>query len=83
MPLNRLALLSGAATAAAITVLGAPAPAAAQGWVSAKPLARSNPYVAGDMHNHTTCTDGVGLDQLPARPVAWRRDQQRGGELQH
>ena len=58
MSLNRLALLSGAATAAAITVLGAPAPAVAQGWVPAKPLARSNPYVAGDMHNHTTCTDG-------------------------
>jgi len=58
MPLNRLSLLSGAATAAAIAVLGAPAPAAAQNWVPAKPLARSNPYVAGDMHNHTTCTDG-------------------------
>ncbi len=58
MSLNRAFLLSGAATAAAIAVMGASAPAAAQNWVPAKPLARSTPYVAGDMHNHTTCTDG-------------------------
>ena len=58
MPFNHNALLSGAATAAALAVLGLSAPAAAQGWVPAKPLNRSAPYVAGDMHNHTTCTDG-------------------------
>ena len=34
-------------------------PAAAQSWVPAKPFARNSPYVAGDMHNHTTCTDGT------------------------
>ncbi len=46
-------LLSAAAVSA-----GLAAPAAAQSWVPAKPFARSSPYVAGDMHNHTTCTDG-------------------------
>lgn len=46
-------LLSGAAI-----TLGLVAPAAAQNWVPPKPFARNTPYVGGDMHNHTTCTDG-------------------------
>jgi len=67
MPTSRLALLSGAATAA----LCLAAPAVAQGWVPAKPLARATPYVAGDMHNHTTCTDGsVSTSYLLDRSLA-------------
>ena len=46
-------LLSGAAI-----TLGLATPAVAQSWVPPKPFARNTPYVAGDMHNHTTCTDG-------------------------
>jgi len=46
-------LLSGAAI-----TLGLVAPAAAQNWVPPKPFARNTPYVGGDMHNHTTCSDG-------------------------
>ncbi len=70
MPTSRLALLSGAATAA----LCLAAPAVAQGWVPAKPLARATPYVAGDMHNHTTCTDGSvsTVRWAPARSTACR-----------
>ena len=47
-------LLSGVAT----FTLGLAGSASAQSWVPAKPFPRSSPYVAGDMHNHTTCTDG-------------------------
>jgi len=47
-------LISGAAS----VTLGLAFPAAAQSWIPAKPFARNSPYVAGDMHNHTTCTDG-------------------------
>ena len=47
-------LLSGAAS----VTLGLAGPATAQSWVPAKPFAKTSPYVAGDMHNHTTCTDG-------------------------
>ena len=46
-------------TGAASVTLGLAGPAAAQNWVPAKPFARNSPYVAGDMHNHTTCTDGT------------------------
>ena len=43
-------MLSGVATVAFATALAGPAQA--QGWLGAKP------YVAGDIHNHTTCIDG-------------------------
>lgn len=54
MPPFRSALLLSGATVAAIA-----SPVSAQNWVPAKPFSRgASPYVAGDMHNHTTCTDG-------------------------
>ena len=46
-------------TGAASVTLGLAGHAAAQSWVPAKPFAKNSPYVAGDMHNHTTCTDGT------------------------
>ncbi len=48
-----------ALTSAASVTLGLAAPAAAQSWVPNKPFIKNSPYVAGDMHNHTTCTDGT------------------------
>ena len=45
-------------TGAASVTLGLTAPAVAQSWVPNKPFIKNSPYVAGDMHNHTTCTDG-------------------------
>ena len=53
-PARTFVFLSGVAAATASTAV----PAAAQSWVPAKPFPRTSPYVAGDMHNHTTCTDG-------------------------
>ena len=65
-PFRTSLLLSGATAAA----LGLSAPAAAQSWVPAKPFPRTSPYVAGDMHNHTTCTDGsVSTGYLVDRSV--------------
>jgi len=48
-------LISGAAS----VTLGLAGPTAAQSWVPTQPFPRNSPYVAGDMHNHTTCTDGT------------------------
>jgi hypothetical protein len=60
MSVSRLSLvLSGAATVTLGLTAGLSGPAAAQSWVPAKPFNRASPYVAGDMHNHTTCTDGT------------------------
>ncbi len=56
MPSFRLPLLL---TSVASVPFGLAGPVAAQDWVPAKPFARNSPYVAGDMHNHTTCTDGT------------------------
>ena len=53
MPLTRNTI----AGAAAVT-LGLTGAAQAQNWVPNKPFIRNSPYVAGDMHNHNTCTDG-------------------------
>ena len=60
MSVSRLSLvLSGAATVTLGLTGGLTGTAAAQSWVPAKPFNRASPYVAGDMHNHTTCTDGT------------------------
>ena len=57
MSASRLSLaLTGAATVT-LGAAGAAAPALAQSWVPARSVTES-PYVAGDMHNHTTCVDG-------------------------
>lgn len=55
MSSTKLAL---ALTSAATVSLSLAAPALAQSWVPNKPFIKNSPYVAGDMHNHTTCTDG-------------------------
>ncbi len=55
MSRTRLSLLL---TGAAGVTLGLSSVASAQSWVPSRPFPRSSPYVAGDMHNHTTCTDG-------------------------
>ena len=55
MSSSRIAL---AITGAASVTIGLSAAASAQSWVPNKPFIKNSPYVAGDMHNHTTCTDG-------------------------
>jgi hypothetical protein len=55
MSLSRMSLLSSAAS----VTLALAHPAVAQQQVAAEEeYTRPSPYVAGDMHNHTTCTDG-------------------------
>ncbi|GAC1348566.1 MAG: hypothetical protein NVSMB18_37050 [Acetobacteraceae bacterium] len=55
MSSSRIALVL---SSAASVTLGLAAPAMAQSWVPNKPFIKNSPYVAGDMHNHNTCTDG-------------------------
>ncbi|MFL5281524.1 MAG: hypothetical protein ACJ8AW_11150 [Rhodopila sp.] len=64
---DKMMLITGTASLA----LGLAGGASAQDWVPAKPLAqKTTPYVAGDMHNHNTCTDGsVGASYAIDRSV--------------
>lgn len=59
MSSSRIALaITGAATVTIGLSGGLSSAASAQSWVPNKPFIKNSPYVAGDMHNHTTCTDG-------------------------